>query len=70
MCGFIHLYRTPSQTQDGFHNFFTKLEINLDDSFNRDPFLTNVIGDFNAKSSKLLECESTVKGSKIGFLIT
>ena len=70
ICGFIHLYRTPSQTQDGFHDFFTKLEINLDDSFNRNPFLTTVTGDFNVKSNKLLEGESTIKGSEIAFLIT
>ena len=49
ICQFIHLYRTPSQSQDEFHDFLTKLEMNLEDSFNSNPFLTTVIGDFNAK---------------------
>ena len=49
---FIHIYRTPSQSQDEFHDFLTNLEMNLDDSFNSNPFLTTVIGDFNAKSNK------------------
>ena len=51
-CWFIHIYRTPSQSQDEFHDFLTNLEMNLDDSFNSNPFLTTVIGDFNAKSNK------------------
>ena len=45
----IHLYRTPSQSQDEFHDFLTNLEMNLDDSFNSNPFLTTAIGDFNDK---------------------
>ena len=32
-CRFIHLYRTPSQSQDEFHDFLTVLKMNLDDSF-------------------------------------
>ena len=43
-CRFIHLYRTPSQSHDEFHVFLTNLEIDLDDSFNSNPFLTAVIG--------------------------
>ena len=68
-CRFIHLYRTPSQSQDEFHDFLTNLEMNLDDSFNSNPFLTTVIGDFNAKSNKWSEGDrSTIEGSKIDFL--
>ena len=54
ICPFIHLCRTPSQSQDEFHDFLTNLEMNLDDSFNSNPILTTVIGDFNAKSNKWL----------------
>ena len=65
----IHLYRTPSQSQDEFHDFLKKLEMNLDDSFNSNPFLTTVIGDFNAKSNKWSEGDrSTIEESKIDFL--
>ena len=42
----VHLYITPSQSQDEFHGFLTNLEMNLDDSFNSSPFLTTVIGEF------------------------
>ena len=69
ICRFIHLYRTPSQSQDEFHDFLRNLEMNLDDSFNSNPFLTTVIGDFNAKSKNWSEGDrSTIEGSKIEFL--
>ena len=69
ICRFIHLYRTPSQSQDEFHDFLKNLERNLDDSFNSNPFLTTVIGGFNAKSKNWSEGDrSTIKGSKIDFL--
>ena len=43
--------------------------MNLDDSFNSNPFLTTVIGDFNAKSNKWSEGDrSTIEESKIDFL--
>ena len=68
-CRFIYLYRTPSQSQDEFHYSLTNLEMNLDDSFHSNPFLTTVIGDFNAKSNKWSEGDrSTIEGSKIDFL--
>ena len=50
--GFILLYRTPNQSQDKIYDFLTNLEMNLDDSFNSNSFLTTGIGDFNAKSNK------------------
>ena len=66
---FIHLYKTPSQSQDEFHDFLTKLDMNLHGSFNSNPFLATNIGDFNAKSSKWSEGDrSTIEGSKIDFL--
>ena len=66
-CRFIHLYRTPIQSQDEFHDFLTNLEMNLDDSLNSNPFLTTA--DFTAKSNKWPEGDrSTIEGSKFGFL--
>ena len=68
-CRLIHLYRTPSQSPNEFHDFLINLEMNLGDSFNSNPFLTTVIGDFNAKSNKWSEGDrSTIEGSKIDFL--
>ena len=64
---FIYLYRTPSQSQNEFHDFLRNLEMNSDDSFNNNPFLTSVIGNFNA--SKWSEGDRlTIKGNKIDFL--
>ena len=64
---FIYLYRTPSQSQNEFHDFLTNLEMNSDDSFNNNPFLTSVIGNFNA--NKWSEGDRlTIKGNKIDFL--
>ena len=69
ICRFIHLYRTPNQSQDEFHDFLTNLEMNLGGSFNSNPFLTTAIGDFNAKSKNWSEGDrSTIEGSKIEFL--
>ena len=46
ICRFIQLYRTSSQSQDEFQDdFLTNLEMNLDGSFNSNPFLTTHIGD-------------------------
>ena len=59
----------PSQSQDEFSDFLTNFEMNLNNSFNSNPFLTTVIGDFNAKSNKWSECDrSTIEGRKIHFL--
>ena len=66
---FIHLYRTPSQSQYEFHDFLTNLEMNLDDSFNSNPFLITVIDDFSGKSNNWSRGDrSTIEGSKIDFL--
>ena len=69
ICRFIRFYRTPSQSQDDFHDFLTNMEMNLDYSFNSNPFLTTVIGDFSAKSNNWSEGDrSTIEVSKIDFL--
>ena len=52
---FFHFYRTPSQSQDQFHDFLTNFEINLHDSFSSSLFLTTAIGQFNPKSNKWSE---------------
>ena len=42
-------------TLDKFLDFLKSLVINLDYSFESNPFLATVIGDFNAKSNKWSE---------------
>ena len=51
ICRLIHLDRSPSQKQDEFQEFKSNLEINLGALSASNPFLTVMIGDFNAKSS-------------------
>ena len=69
ICHFIHLYRSPSQKQDKFQEFKSNLEINLDVLSANNPFLTVMIGDFNAKSSNwYLNDVTSFEGSQIEFL--
>ena len=66
---FIHLYRSPSQKQDEFQEFKLNLEKNIDALSVNNPFLTVMIGDFNAKSSnKYLNDVTSFEGSQIEFL--
>ena len=50
LCCIITLYRTPSQSQLEFENFFEKLELSLDSLVQKNAFLILLIGDLNAKS--------------------
>ena len=53
VCRFIHLYRSPSQTQDEFQTFESNLKLNLEALLCSNPFLTVMIGVFDAKSKDL-----------------
>ena len=46
---FVTLYRSPPQTMDEFDLFLEKLENDLQNLLNKNPFLITVLGDFNAK---------------------
>ena len=50
-CGFLSLYRSPSQSQDEFESFPENLELNLQNLVRKNSFLVVTIGDCNAKSS-------------------
>ena len=50
LCNLICLYRSPSQNMEEFETFLKNLELNLEFIFNKNPYLTVVIGDFNPKS--------------------
>ena len=52
LCSITSLYRSSSQTADEFHNFLNNLNLTLESVIQRNPFLTVVISDFNASSSK------------------
>ena len=66
LCNFVALYSSPSQSQDEFERFAKNLELNLDLISANNPFLTAVLGDFDAKSNLLYKNNNTTyEGSKI-----
>ena len=69
LCRFIHLYRSPSQTQDEFQTFKSNLKLNLDALLCGNPFLTVMIGDFNAKFKDWCSIDITsFEGLELDFL--
>ena len=58
--------RSPSQTQDEFETFLKNFELTLDKIHENNPFMTIVLGDFNAKSNNWCKSDITsLEGSKI-----
>ena len=55
----VALYRSPSQSQNEFSNFITNLESTLQAITLKKPFLTMVLGDFNAKNKPWFDQDST-----------
>ena len=53
ICRLISLHRSPSQNQEEFNTFLDNLESKLETAYFSNPFLTILIGDFNAKCAIL-----------------
>ena len=71
LCTIASLYRSPSQSADEFDNFLNKLNLTLESIAQKNPFLTVVIGDFNAKSSKWwIDDKTTQEGLKTENLLS
>ena len=69
LCNFISLYRSPSQSSDEFENFVYNLDLTLEALTQKNPFLTVIIGDFNAKFNKWCSTDKTTpEGAKLGNL--
>ena len=65
------LYRSPSQSADEFENFLNKLNLTMESITQKNPFLSVVIGDFNARSSKWwTDDKTTQEGLKIENLLS
>ena len=66
-CKFSCLYRFSSQTQDEFETFLKNFELTLDKIHENNPFMTVVLGDFDAKSNNWCKADITslVEGSKV-----
>ena len=68
ICHFIHLYRSPSQTQEQFQIFRSNPKLNCDSLSSCNPFLTIMIGDFNAKSKQWCKIDkASFEGSQLNF---
>ena len=66
ICNFISLYRSPSQSKDKSRSFADNLELNLDSIVHRNPYLTVVLGDFNAQIKGWYPLgKTTYEGTKI-----
>ena len=61
LCNFISLYRSPSQSSDEFKNFVYNLDLTLETLTQKNPFLTVMIGDFNAKINGALPIKKHLK---------
>ena len=69
LCNFISLYRSPSQSSDEFENFVYNLDLTLEALTQKNPFLTVIVGDFNAKFSKWCSTNKTTpEGAKLDNL--
>ena len=67
----VSLYRSPSQSADEFDNFLNKLNLTMESITQKNLFLTVLIGNFNAKSSKWwIDDKTTQEGLKIENLLS
>ena len=65
----MRVFNTASQTQDKFQTFKSNLKLNLDALLCGNPFLTVMIGDFNAKSEDWCSVDTTSSEcSELDFL--
>ena len=63
---FISLYRSPSKSHDILKTFADNLELNLEMTADKNPYLIVILGDFNTKSSNWYKHnKTTYEGSKI-----
>ena len=71
LCNFIVLYRSPSQSQESLESFIDNLELNIDATTTKNPYLIGILGDFNATlNTWCISDKSTYKGSRIDDLIS
>ena len=49
LCNIKLIYRSPNQSPDAFHTCLTNFELLLGNSANRNPFVSIIIGNFNAR---------------------
>ena len=68
-CNITLICRSPSQSSEEFGTFLSNLELLLDYIANRNPFVSIIIGDFNARSNNWCSSnKTTYEGKKLDFL--
>ena len=69
LCKFVSLYRSPSQTIDGFEKFTDNFELKLDTLAESNSHLIVVLGSFNIKSKNgYINDKTATEGAKIEFV--
>ena len=69
ICKFVSLYRSPSETSDGFEKFTDNFELTLDTPAESNSDLIVVLVDFNIKSNNwYINDKTTTEGAKIEFV--
>ena len=63
-CNITLIYRSPSQSSEEFDTFLSNFELLLDYIANRNPFVSIIIGDFNARSNNWCSNDKTTYGGK------
>ena len=68
-CNITLIYRSRSQSLEEFDKFFLNFEFLLDYIVNRNPFVSIIIGDFNARSNNWCSSDKTTyEGKKLESL--
>ena len=71
LCTIVSLYRSPSQSADELEKFLSKLNLTMELITQKNPFLTVVIDNFNARSSKWwTDDKTTQEGLEIENLLS
>ena len=70
-CNIILIYRSPSQSSEKSDTFLSNFKLLLDYIANHNPFVSIIIGDFNARSNNWCSSDKTTyEGKKLESLIS
>ena len=68
-CNIILIYRSPSQSSEKSDTFLSNFKLLLDYIANHNPFVSIIIGDFNAISNNWYSSDKTTyEGKELGSL--
>ena len=63
-CNITLIYRSPSQSSEEFQTFLKNFKLLLDNIANRKPFVSIIIGNFNARSKNWCSSDKTTYVAK------